>query len=667
MNFFKNPFRLTLILLVMALSACDKKEDGPDEPQAAELTLTSVTIGARTLSAATPNLDVAYDQPLLVRFSTGLDTSTVRSSIRLLKSGNAVAAKYYYTEGNSVVSIYPNAHLDENTEYQLVISAGLKGSKNQSFSGATYQMKTVMVPMQLVSQTIDGQPLLAQVRFLRANREPEIALQFSHPVAQTEMSSKVTVKRGSFAVQMNMTAASDRKSYTLKPAGKLDGLTRHTLEIQSGLKAEGGNTFTGFTATFYTQPDDTPKFPVVSNDELLTLVQRQTFRYFWDFGHPVSGMARERNTSPETVTTGGTGFGLQAILTGIERGFITRSEGVTRLKKIIDFLETADRFHGVWPHWLNGTTGKVQPFSQKDDGGDLVETSFLAAGMLTVRQYLNPSNFQEKAIIDKINALVNGIEWDWYTKGGENVLYWHWSPNYGWEMNHKIQGYNECLITYVLAASSTTHPIDPKVYHEGWARNGQIVNGKTFYGIKQPLGYDKGGPLFFAHYSFMGLDPRGLKDQYADYWEQNVAHTLINRAHCIENPNQYAGYGSDGWGLTASDGNAGYSAHSPTNDKGVITPTAALSSFPYTPEESMEALHFFYYTLGDKLWGEYGFKDAFNPTENWTASSFLAIDQGPIVVMIENHRTGLLWNHFMGSTEVQNGLKKLGFTSPAIN
>ena len=666
MNFFKNPFRLTLILLAIAVFACDKKEDGPDEPQPVELGLTSVTIGTRTLSAATATLDIAYDQPLVIRFSTGIDTSTVRSAIRLMRSGNVVAAKYYYTEGNSVVSLYPVTNLDENTEYQLAITSGLKGSKGQTFAGATYQMKTIMAPMQLVSQTLDGQPLLAQVRFLRANREPEITLTFSHPVAQSEMASRVSVKRGSFAVQVNMTASADRKSYTLKPV-KLDGLTRHNLEIQSGLKAEGGNTFSGFTATFYTLPDETPKFPVITDEELLTLVQRQTFRYFWDFGHPTSGMARERNTSPETVTTGGTGFGLQAILTGIERGFVTRSEGVARLKQIIDFLETADRFHGVWPHWLNGTTGKVQPFSQKDNGGDLVETSFLAAGMLTVRQYLNPSNFQEKAIIDKINVLLDEIEWDWYTKGGENVLYWHWSPNYGWEMNHKIQGYNECLIAYVLAASSTTHPIEPKVYHEGWARNGQIINGKTFYGIKQPLGYDKGGPLFFAHYSFMGLDPRGLKDQYDDYWEQNVAHTLINRAHCIENPNQYAGYGSDGWGLTASDGNAGYSAQSPTNDKGVITPTAALSSFPYTPEESMEALHFFYYTLGDKLWGDYGFKDAFNPTENWTASSFLAIDQGPIVVMIENYRTGLLWNHFMGSPEVQNGLKKLGFTSPAIN
>jgi hypothetical protein len=267
-------------------------------------------------------------------------------------------------------------------------------------------------------------------------------------------------------------------------------------------------------------------------------------------------------------------------------------------------------------------------------------------------------------LIDKINTLWESVEWSWYTQGGQDVLYWHWSPNYGWEMNHKITGWNEALIIYVLAASSNNHSIDADVYTKGWSRNGAMVNtgGNSYYGFTLPLRNDMGGPLFFSHYSFLGLDPRSLSDQFANYWEQNVNHSKINHAYCTDNPQKYVSYSDQCWGLTASDGFSGYSAHSPNNDRGVITPTAALSSMPYTPEESMKALHFFYYTLGDKLWGEYGFYDAFDFTNGWVADSYLAIDQGPIVVMIENYRTNLLWDLFMSCPEVQAGLTKLGFT-----
>jgi hypothetical protein len=332
------------------------------------------------------------------------------------------------------------------------------------------------------------------------------------------------------------------------------------------------------------------------------------------------------------------------------------------MNTIVDFLANADRFHGAWSHWLNGSTGEVIPFSQKDNGGDLVETSYMAMGLLTVRQYLDENNPDEKELKDKITLLWESIEWDWYTQGGQNVLYWHWSPNYGWEMNLKISGYNEALITYIMAAASPTYGIEAEVYHQGWARNGSMQNGNDYYGFFLPLGQSYGGPLFFAHYTFLGINPNGLTDQYADYWMQGVNHTEINRAYCLDNPKNWVGYSEDCWGLTASDGNNGYSAHSPTNDRGVITPTAAISSIPYTPEESMQALKFFYYILGDRLWGEYGFYDAFNITEDWTASSFLAIDQGPIVVMIENYRSGLCWNLFMQDEDVKSGLNKLGFS-----
>ena len=395
---------------------------------------------------------------------------------------------------------------------------------------------------------------------------------------------------------------------------------------------------------------------------MLTLVQEQTFKYFWDFAHPSSGLVRERNTSGDLVTTGGTGFGMMAIIVGIERGFISRSEGVERWAKVVEFLSKADRFHGAWSHWLNGNTGKVIPFSPKDDGGDLVETALLIQGLLTVKEYLDPSNVTENEIIEDINVLWEEVEWDWYTRGGQNKLFWHWSPNNEWDMNLPVSGYNEALIVYVLAASSPTHPIAAEVYHKGWARDGGIMNGNSYFGMELPLGVAMGGPLFYAHYSFLGMDPRNLKDQYANYWTQNVNHSLIHQAYSEQNSLGYVGYGPEMWGLTASDNQEGYSAHSPTNDKGVISPTAALSSMPYTPEASMDALELYYYGLGDRLWGEYGFYDAFNLTEDWISDSYLAIDQGPIVIMIENHRTGLLWVHFMQNQQVQAGLGKLGFS-----
>jgi hypothetical protein len=404
-----------------------------------------------------------------------------------------------------------------------------------------------------------------------------------------------------------------------------------------------------------------PEFQL-TDDKLLDLVEHQTFKYFYDFGHPSSGMALERNTSGDIVTTGGSGFGLMALVAGMERGFITRGEGVARIEKIVNFLETCDRYHGAWPHWLNGSTGEVVPFSPKDNGADLVETAFLVQGLLTVREYMNEVHKAEKELKERIDTLWRQVEWDWFTRGGEEVLYWHWSPEFEWEMNHPIRGHNETLIVYVLGASSPTHPIDPVVYHNGYARNGAIINGSEYYGIRLPLGEEYGGPLFFAHYSFLGLDPRKLQDRYANYWQQNVNHSLINRQYCIENPNHFKGYSPDSWGLTASDNQMGYSAHSPTNDLGVISPTAAVSSLPYTPGHSLSAIRHFYYECGERLWGEYGFHDAFNMTENWCADSYLAIDQGPMVVMIENYRTGLLWRYFMYAGEITQGLRILDFS-----
>lgn len=409
----------------------------------------------------------------------------------------------------------------------------------------------------------------------------------------------------------------------------------------------------------------------LSDSALLDVVQRQTFRYFWDFGHPVSGLARERSNKSfdygdEVVTTGGSGFGVMALIVADSRKWISHEQAVDRMVKIVNFLFKANSFHGAFPHWMNGETGKVIPFGRKDDGGDIVESAYLFQGLICAKQYFTANTPKEQRIRDVISWMWGEMEWNWYTRDGRDALYWHWSPNNGWAMNFAIHGFNECLITYVLAASAQRYPVGANVYTQGWAQSDFFKNGKTFYGYRLPLGFDYGGPLFFSQYSFMGLNPKGLKDQYADYWEQNKNHTLINYAYCVDNPKKFKGYGPDCWGLTASDNFEGYNAHSPTNDLGVITPTAALSAFPYTPEQSMKALRHFYYDMGDKIWGEYGFTDAFSEQHNWYGKSYLAIDQGPIVVMIENYRTGLLWKLFMSNPDVQHGLTKLGFESPAI-
>lgn len=410
----------------------------------------------------------------------------------------------------------------------------------------------------------------------------------------------------------------------------------------------------------------------LSDTELLDRVQRQTFDYFWDGAEPISGLARERihldNIYPshdkDIITIGGSGFGLMAILVGVERDFITREQAVERLEKAVGFLEKADRFHGAWPHWLL-STGKVTPFSTKDDGGDLVETAFLVQGLLSVKEYFKDGNEREKHLADRIQQLWEEVEWDWYTKGGENVLYWHWSPNYAWDMNFPVGGYNEALIMYVLAAASPAHPISKEVYEKGWARNGVIAKDTEFYGVRTELDHYEHnsspvGPLFWAHYSYLGLNPKGLSDQYADYWKLNTAHALIHYRHCVANPNNFEGYGEDCWGLTSSYSINGYAAHRPDEDIGVISPTAALSSMPYTPDQSMRFLRYMYEEQ-DSLIGKYGPYDAFSLEKNWYLPRYLAIDQGPIPVMIENYRSGLFWNLFMKNEEVKAGLDKLGF------
>lgn len=647
-----------LLLLSIFYTSC--KDDPTVNNQ--KLSIESCYAGTSLLqySAEVPNIPLNAD--LLITFNATLDTNKAKSAIVLENESGAIVGglKYSFSNDNKTVKISHSQYFTKAQHYLLKVLNTIKGFDGQTFSGTEYKFVTLSGDFNLISIKVDNKDFNTGKAVNNVSLNGAVIdIVFPNSLDTNAIKSKFNLSGGT---TFDVDVSSDNKTVQLKISSQLTGYKKYYFSISSTLRTPEGMNFKGFSNTFFAELDSTPKFPVISDDELLTLIERQTFKFFYNYAHPVSGLTRERYNSGDIVTSGGSGFGVMALIVGMERGFITRDEGINRLEKIVSFLENADRFHGAWSHWLNGSSGVVIPFGTKDNGGDLVETSYMAQGLMTMRQYLDENNASEADLINRINQLLDTIEWDWYTRGGQNVLYWHWSPNYNWDMNFQLRGYMECLITYVMAAASQTHSISKPVYTSGWARNGGMVNGKTFYGYVLPVGYDYGGPLFFAHYSFLGLDPRNLVDDYANYWTQNVNHSLINWAYCVDNPKNYPNYNSYCWGLTASDIPAGYSASSPTNDLGVITPTAAISSLPYTPEQSMNAIRYFYYIIGDKLWGDYGFYDAFDVQEDWWASSFLAIDQGPEICMIENYRTGLLWNLFMSAPEVQQGLTKLGFT-----
>ena len=425
-------------------------------------------------------------------------------------------------------------------------------------------------------------------------------------------------------------------------------------------------------------PVEPPASTVYTDSQIIDMVQKDAAKYFWDYAEVNSKLARERyhtdnpGADASVVSTGGSGFGLMTILVAIKNGNVPRAEAVSRLTTSLNFLQNANRFHGAWSHWINGTTGNVIPFGTMDDGGDLVETAFLVQGLICVREYFKDSTEpSELALSQKADTLWKGVEWNWYTQG-QNVLYWHWSPNYDFQMNLKIQGYDETIITYILAAASPNYSIDKTVYQQGWARNGSVKTSASQYGIPLVVNHNGAngtvGPMFFSHYSFLGLDPRGLTDEYVNYGDATRNHARIMHQYAIANPKNWTGYSAKNWGLTASysrnsDGTTGYSAHQPTNDLGVFSPTAAISSMPYTPTESMNYLRFLYNDNYSKYIGVAGPYDAYSVHFNWLTPRYLAIDQGPISPMIENHKSAFLWNLFMNAPDIKQGLIKLGFHS----
>jgi exo beta-1,2-glucooligosaccharide sophorohydrolase (non-reducing end) len=420
-------------------------------------------------------------------------------------------------------------------------------------------------------------------------------------------------------------------------------------------------------------PPVTASTRAMSDDELLTMVQEASFRYYWEGAEYIPGRHN-------MIASGASGFGIMALIAGTERKFISRSESVARFEKILGFLQGAQTFHGAFPHFINGTNGKVETFfGKRDNGADLVETSFLLQGLLAARQYFSGTDSRERSIRDKITSIWEKVDWNWFKQSPESkFLYWHWSPDQAWAINHKLIGWNETMVTYLLAIASPSHPVAAAMYYTGWAnqdltgqeyrsawgktKDGSMyTNGNTYYGNKLDVGVSNGGPLFFTHYSYMGYDPKLITDNYTNYFRNNQKIAKINHRYCVENPKKYLGYGDDSWGLTASDGPFSYSADEPVPhaDHGKIAPTGAISSFPYTPEESLKALKNYYFNNGKFLWGEYGFRDAFDLTNNWCSEIYMGLNQAPMTVMIENYRTGLIWKLFMRDPDVKAGMEKL--------
>ena len=401
----------------------------------------------------------------------------------------------------------------------------------------------------------------------------------------------------------------------------------------------------------------------LDTNQLLTEVQEAGFRYFYDYAQPVSGLSRiGTRANPDVCSSGDTGFGMFNLVVGIDRGFITRPQGISRALKILTFLTgKADRFHGAFSHLIDGSAGKALPFGHDDDGADIVETAFLMQGVLLWREYFSGTGPDEVEIRKLSDGLWRAVEWDWFAtrENGQSFMRWHWSPDHGWLENDKITGFNECQIVYLLALASPTHAVQPQVYWQGW-QTALYATHRMQFGIPLELGpHDFGPPLFWIQFSYLGLDPHSVRFDGKTYFEHFNDICRIEMLYGQSRSNHFEGYGSF-WGWTAGYGPDNYKEYLPGGiDDGTINPSAAISSMPYVPDASRALLFELYANHGSQCWGPFGFYDSFNLSRNWFARDYLGNDVGPLAPMIENYRTGLCWKIFMNAPEIRNALKML--------
>ncbi len=532
------------------------------------------------------------------------------------------------------------------------------------------------VPLLVKTKTVDGKSpdkgALSGVLL-----QPVFRVAFSHPLNKSNVAANIILVKNTFtgndtSVATEWSLENNDSVLVVRPATALDYLSCYQLELLANLRSNNGGTLSSEQQIeIQTIVNPADKRSRISDEALLDTIQKATFNYFWTYDSETSGLVPDRNTaSKDYCAIGATGFGIMTIPAAIERGFITRQAGLNRMLKMVDFLKNkVSSYKGVFPHYVNGKTGAVIA-SGNLDGWDVVETSFLMMGLLTARQYFDGSSADETNLREDINSLYQNIDWAYYTKEGQNALFWSWNPTGGWGI--KLAGWNETLISYVLAASSPTHGINKAAYDQGFAGNGWMKDGTDYYGYVLPLGKagDFGGPLFISQFSFLGINPKGLSDSYADYELQTSRHALINHDYCTRNPLGYSTYSDNCWGLTAgATSDRGYQSMSPVNDLGYVLPSASVASLPYATEASMKAVKYFYYTLGDILWTQYGFADSFSldTYPYWVSSEVFGYDQLNMFIAIENYRSGLIWNLFTSCPEIKAGMKKMGFSASYLN
>jgi hypothetical protein len=395
-------------------------------------------------------------------------------------------------------------------------------------------------------------------------------------------------------------------------------------------------------------------------------VQEAAVRFYFEEAHPVSGLSQEGAPGwGDTSAVGSTGMGMANIIVGVHRGFVTREQGVALALKMLRFLDQKTETQaGAFAHWMDGTTGAARKFGSNGTAADLVETSFLIQGAILLREYFNGSSAEEREIGAIATRLAAEVQWPQFMVDQPTgpVMMWHWDSVVG-PGELPIRGFHEGMMPYILGIGSQTYPIPAKSFYTGWYHpQHQLGTTRTDFGIEHGLGRGIGWPLFFAHYSHIGFDPRVIRYKGKTYFEHFVDATKVHEAYARSRASEFKGYDTV-WGLAASTSPDGYKAHRPgKDDSGTIATTAALSSMPYLPDAVLNCMESMYLDYGSRIWGCYGFYNAFNPTRDWVGEKYIGIELGPIAPMIENHRSGLLWRLFMQAPEVQRALERLRAT-----
>ncbi|HEX7117569.1 MAG TPA: glucoamylase family protein [Longimicrobiales bacterium] len=427
----------------------------------------------------------------------------------------------------------------------------------------------------------------------------------------------------------------------------------------------------------------------------LDTLQHRTFRFFWERANPENGLVPDRWPTPSFSSIAAVGFGLPAYAVGIERGWITRAEGADRVRTTLRFLWNAPQgdapagvsgYQGFFYHFLDMRTG--HRFEQVELS--TIDTALLMAGVLFCMEYFDGPDPVEAEIRALADSLYRRVDWAWMLNENGRISM-GWRPDRGF-ITYDWRGYNEAMVLLILALGSPTHPVPEDV----WTTYTSTNAWGDYYG-QEHVGF---APLFGHQYSHIFIDFRGIQDAYMrarglDYFENSRRATLAQRQYAIDNPMGWRGYGADVWGLTASDGPAdatlpvdgtprrfySYTArgasHTDVRDDGTLAPTALGGSIPFAPPQTIRALRAIRDRYGAAIWGEYGFLDAFNPTFQWTDvplkhgrvipglgwfdTDYLGIDQGPIVLMAENYRSGLIWERLRQNPYIVRGLRRAGF------